>query len=64
MAAVRPRSGFTDTVCVQYSCFPPLTGQKGTLFGAFNPALSQQGGELFSLLPFFRSRPQRYSSLD
>ena len=25
---------------------------------------SQQGGELFSLLPFPRSQPQRYSSLD
>src|SRR5215472_145453 len=32
--------------------------------GCVKTLKSQQGGELFSLLPFFRSRPQRYSSLD
>src|SRR6516165_2630040 len=32
--------------------------------GCVKTLKSQQAGELFSLLPFFRSRPPRYSSSD
>ena len=38
------------------------TAQSGG--GCVKTLKTQQGGELFSLLPFFRPRPQRYSSLD
>ena len=40
----------------------PRGSQEGG--GCVKTLKSQQEGELFSVLPFFRSRPQRYSSLD
>ena len=59
-----------------YALFPHMTAEQNIAFGmnikrmpAFHRGCvktlkSQQRGEVFSLLPCFRSRPQRYSSLD
>src|SRR6516165_2653910 len=44
--------------------FRPLQRMAEKGRGCLKTLKSQQGGELFSLLPFPRSQPQRYSSLD
>ena len=43
---------------------PPAGGASQIDRGCVKTLKSQQAGELFSLLPFFRSRPPRYSSSD
>ena len=42
----------------------PLFGMRTDARGCIKTLKSQQYRELFSVLPIFRSRPQRYSSLD